>query len=102
MSRWTIVVTSPGQLDVDSFLPDKDKLTITPNFFGTGDSANSGVIKVFDSNNKLLSTTLLIVAGSTGKIKIRDISRPVAPAAEQQANRKSKPKKEPNVNVAAN
>ncbi len=90
MGQWRVEVSSPGELDVSSFEIEGKKAVSKPNFFGKGTSANAAVVRVFDSEGKILTTSILSISGVSGEPVIRSISNS-SPARERKAE-KDKPK----------
>jgi hypothetical protein len=56
-------------------------------FYNRGRESNALVCKVFNDAEELLSTSIIGVWGRTGKPFVKDITKPVHPAAERITNR---------------
>lgn len=87
MSHWRVEITSPGELDVSEFTAAGNKLSVVPNFYGKGTLANAGIIRVYDAEGKVITTSLLTVSGISGTPQIRSVAHQ-APARERK---KAKP-----------
>ena len=79
-----IELSSPGDLEVTEFSFEAGKLTIKPQFFGNGLSANVFVCRVFDDSNKQINMSLIRISGKDATFMVTDRTQPVPPAMEVQ------------------
>lgn len=98
MDKWSVTIVSSGPLNVESFVAEGDKLTLVPNFYGTGRIAHSAIIKVHGPGGELLSTAVLQVSGANGKVHIHDISTPTGPAMSRKRSKKKESDAQPPTN----
>lgn len=93
MGNWRVEISGVSEFEIGKFQFDDGKLYVEPLFHGNGLSANLAVMRVFNGEDKLLSTSLLAVSGSNGKPLLKVLSEPVKPAMERE--KKAKPAKAP-------
>jgi hypothetical protein len=93
MGKLRVELATPGELEVEEFAPKDGKLGIVPYFYGRGISANIALLRVYDSENKLISVSIVTVSGITGKPALKTLTAPVMPDMERKKHEPKEAKK---------